>query len=77
VLAEFLQVGSQSKKVSALYESLLLKHGSEFHILLDLPIEEMRKTDQKLAEGIKLLRDGKVTVKAGYDGVFGSVKVFN
>lgn len=75
VLSEVLKSGSQSKKVSALYESILLQCGSEFSILLDTPIEELRKVNSMVADGIQRLREGKVNLQAGYDGVFGTVKV--
>ncbi len=76
ILSEILQVGANSKKVSQYYESLLEKCGPEFNILLDIPIDQMRKTDSRVADGIERLRSGKVKIKSGYDGVFGSIKVF-
>ena len=76
ILSEILQVGVNSKKVSGYYENLLHKCGSEFNILLDIPLDELRKTDKLVADGIERLRSGKVKIKAGYDGVFGSIKVF-
>jgi len=76
ILSEILQVGVNSKKISEYYESLLHKCGSEFNILLDIPIDELQKTDKMVADGIERLRSGKVKIKAGYDGVFGSIKVF-
>ncbi|HEX2958617.1 MAG TPA: endonuclease Q family protein, partial [Chitinispirillaceae bacterium] len=66
VLSEVLKSGSQSKKVSALYESILLQCGSEFSILLDTPIEELRKVNSMVADGIQRLREGKVNLQAGY-----------
>jgi uncharacterized protein (TIGR00375 family) len=76
LLSEILQVGAGSKKVANVYELLLQACGSEFSILLDVPIDEIKKVDQKIAQGIKLLRAGSVSLKAGYDGEFGSVSVF-
>ncbi len=76
ILSEILQVGVNSKKVSQFYEDLLHKCGSEFNILLEIPIDDLRKSDRKVADGIERLRSGKVTIKSGYDGVFGSIKVF-
>jgi uncharacterized protein (TIGR00375 family) len=76
ILSEILQLGVNSKKISEYYENLLHKCGSEFNILLDIPLDELRKTDKLVADGIERLRSGKVKIKAGYDGVFGSIKVF-
>ena len=76
VLAEKLKVNCTSKKVSAAYDLLICKIGPEFSILMDLPLEEIRKVDSLLADGIEKLRLGDVSVMAGYDGVFGDIKVF-
>jgi DNA helicase II / ATP-dependent DNA helicase PcrA len=77
IIAEWLNVREQSKKVSRQYDELLLKFGSEFTILIDVPVEDLVKYDPVLAEGIDNLRKGMVRLEGGYDGVFGSVNVFN
>jgi uncharacterized protein (TIGR00375 family) len=60
------------------YEKLISDFGTEFDILLTKTYEEIEKSaGNKLAEGIKIVRDRKVLVDPGYDGVFGKVKVFN
>jgi uncharacterized protein (TIGR00375 family) len=77
VLSEEYEVGPQSKKITAIYDDLLKQLGSEFSILLDIPVCEIKKKDSKLAAGISNLRNKKVSLTPGYDGVFGSVKVFS
>jgi len=76
ILSEIYGVGHASKKIAAVYEKLISEKGSEFSILLDIPIGELEKTDPKLAAGIDNMRQGRVTLCSGYDGVFGTVKVF-
>ncbi len=50
---------------------------TEFEILLKKPYGEIEKQGgEKLAIAIKTVRERKVVVDPGYDGVFGKVKVF-
>lgn len=77
IIAEVVGVGKNSKKVIGIYQDLISKGGSEFGILLDLSIEELSKiAEPEIVTGIKSVREGKVQISAGYDGVFGTVKVF-
>lgn len=78
IIAESFGFGKQSKKVQAEYESLVSKGGTEFAVLLDIPYDELVKiTLPEVALGIKNVREDKVEPIAGYDGVYGIVKVFN
>lgn len=77
ILSEIHETGAQSKKVTKAYDEIILKAGSEFGLLLDLPLENVKAIDTRLAEGIRRLREKKVSVTAGYDGVFGTVKVLS
>lgn len=77
VLSEVLQVGVSSKKVNQAYESLLENLGSELSILLNIPIEDIKPAGgELLAEGIKRMREGNVTLNPGYDGEYGVIKLF-
>jgi len=77
ILAEVFEVGVQSKRIRKEYLRLIERGGSEFRILLDLSEVEMRSfMDDRLTDGILLVRRGLVQVKPGYDGVYGQVKIF-
>ncbi len=68
--------GSQIKAVRE-YERLTSEFASEFEILLRKTYDEIEESAGKqLAEAIKIVRDRKVYVDPGYDGVFGIVKIF-
>lgn len=59
------------------YEKLISTLGSEFDILLKKSYEEIEKAGgEKLKEAIKVVRERKVYVDPGFDGVFGTVKIF-
>ena len=62
--------------MAAEYESMLGKLGSEFSILRDIPLEDIRRAAGPcVEEGIKRLRSGDVTRIPGYDGEYGTVMI--
>jgi len=78
IIAEAFDLGKSSKRVQTEYFNIIKKAGTEFAALLDLNIEELGKiTDPIIAEGIKRVREGKLFIEPGYDGIYGTVKIFN
>lgn len=66
------------KKVDNQYHEMLSALGSEFSILRELPIEEIKKVSGHLtAEGIRRLREGEVERRPGYDGEYGTIRLFD
>jgi DNA helicase-2/ATP-dependent DNA helicase PcrA len=64
-------------KAQQQYDTLLATLGTEFDILLRKPYEEIEKVaGKKLRDAIEIIRERKVFVDPGYDGVFGTVKIF-
>lgn len=65
-----------SAKARFLQESLSGKYGSEFAVLLDAP-ETALAADcgEKLARAIILNREGRLSVKPGFDGEYGKVEL--
>lgn len=77
VIAETFDVGVGSKKVQEMYERMLTKH-TEFEILLDLPKDEIAEiADSMIAESIIRIREGRVHIEGGYDGVFGKIHIYS
>lgn len=72
-----LGTGAQSKRVQSIYEALLAGLGSEFSILRDAPAEAVGHiAGPAVEEGLRRLRRGAVKREAGYDGVFGTLSLF-
>lgn len=59
------------------YLRLVQALGGEFAVLLDVPLDEVaRHTRPRVVEGLRRVRDGHVTIRPGYDGVFGEIHIF-
>lgn len=65
-----------TKEVMGEYQKLISTFGSEFEVLIKVPIEEIAKVSPKVAEGIQKVRTGKINVIPGFDGEFGQVQIF-
>ena len=77
LIAEVKDMGTASNAVQESYMNILSKLGNEFYILLDCPIADIQRVaGDVLAEGINRMRQGKVEIAAGYDGEFGTIKIF-
>lgn len=69
--------GSSVKALRA-YEDLTSSFGTEFDILMKKSYEEIEtRAGRELKQAIEIVRNRKVFVDPGYDGVFGVVKIFN
>jgi len=78
IIAEALEVGVSAKQVLREYENLIKRFGSEFEVLLKTSKQELElAASPKIAEGIIRVREGRVFVEPGYDGVFGKVRIFS
>lgn len=77
ILSESLGVGKSSKKVGVMYEKMINELGNEFEILLEITESDITQcSSPKIAEAIRRMREGKIKIAGGYDGVYGTVKIF-
>jgi uncharacterized protein (TIGR00375 family) len=77
LLAEILDCGPASGKVARAYNALLARFGSELSILRELPCAALERAEpQLLAEAIRRVRAGAVIRTPGYDGEYGTIRVF-
>jgi len=76
ILAEVLGTQKYSMRVKNEYEKLVHHFGNEIEILLDVKMEDLAKvTLPQIAADIKKMRTGEVEKIAGFDGVYGKIKV--
>jgi PHP family Zn ribbon phosphoesterase len=56
----------------------LLELGKEFDILTTLDLETIREnSSEDMAKAIENVRENKITVIPGYDGIFGEIELLN
>jgi len=74
ILSFLLKTSVATKKIWQEYYKLVNNFESEFDILLEAKKEDLVKfTDEKIADAIIAVREGKVKIKPGYDGVYGEL----
>ncbi|MBI2208517.1 DNA helicase UvrD [Candidatus Woesearchaeota archaeon] len=74
ILSFLLNTAVASKQIWQEYYKLLNSFNSEFNVLMDAKKEDLIKvTDEKIADAIIAVREGKVKIKPGYDGVYGQL----
>lgn len=77
ILSEAIGSGVGSQQVVNSYEQLISKFGSEFAVLLKTNPEEIASLMGKaVSEAIQKVRGGDIFIEPGYDGVFGTVKIW-
>ena len=78
VIAACMGFSPAGKKTAAVYEALLQALGPEFRILRETPIGDIAQAAGPLAaEGGRRLRQGQVELRAGFDGVYGTVTLLS
>ena len=78
IIADTLGQGVGTIGVDKEYKNLIEKFGNEFSVLIDVPRPELEVvTSPEIAEGIIRVREGKVNITPGYDGVYGKIRIFS
>ncbi len=77
IISWALGFGVGTKAVEAEYERLIERGGSEFRILLDASPDELASfVSPNILNGIVRMRQGKVSIIPGHDGVYGKINLF-
>ena len=78
IIATVLGVGSlYTRTVWSVYNRLVERFGDEYSVLIKASNEALSEVvDDKIAEAIVRVREGRVTVVPGYDGVYGRLMIF-
>lgn len=77
IIGEALDLGKNTKGVWQEYEAGLKRFGPELKILTETPEAKLRAGwKPEIAEAISRMRAGQLTIKPGYDGEYGVIKIF-
>ncbi len=78
VIASVLGASSPfTQKVWGIYNELIEKFGNEYTVVMDASKQALTKVvDEKVAEAIIRVREGRAKVIPGYDGVYGKLIIF-
>jgi uncharacterized protein (TIGR00375 family) len=78
IMSEILATGPKSKKVVGAVGRLVSALGPELRILQETPLEDIRRVGgSPLHEAIARLRRGEVIRDAGFDGEYGTIRLFS
>ncbi|HSD98737.1 MAG TPA: endonuclease Q family protein [Patescibacteria group bacterium] len=85
IIAEAISRPVTSPKVKVIFDVLCEKGISEFHVLLHLSLDEISKIvatisspeyAARIRDGIQKVREEHIIIQPGFDGVFGTVKIW-
>jgi uncharacterized protein (TIGR00375 family) len=77
IIAEALGLRVGTKAGDVEYDRLVERGGSEFRILLDATPEELATyVPPRILEGLIRMRQGRVSILPGHDGVYGKITLF-
>lgn len=77
IIADAVSKKKNTKLVDYYYFDLIKKAQNEFNVLLEYPLDVLKGIESKIIQGIERMRQGKVVISPGYDGIYGQVKIFS
>ncbi|MDR1946224.1 MAG: UvrD-helicase domain-containing protein [Desulfovibrio sp.] len=77
ILSEILGCSPKSRRAEEMYADLVRRFGPELHILRAAPQDELARFFPPLGEAVGRMRNGNVRLHGGYDGEYGTVRMFD
>jgi PHP family Zn ribbon phosphoesterase len=76
IIREAFGLGPGATSVEKLYFRFIREMGNEHAILTEVPAAELRRIKpERIARGIERIRESRVRIMPGYDGVYGRVRI--
>ncbi|MDE1834853.1 MAG: DNA helicase UvrD, partial [Candidatus Micrarchaeota archaeon] len=76
VIAYVMKKNTYSPFVKSSYKKLIEKFSTEFNVLIKADIDQIKEADKDLGKAIGSVREGRVNLVPGYDGIFGIIDIF-
>jgi uncharacterized protein (TIGR00375 family) len=78
IIAEAMGIKSRnSKAVQTEYKHIVRHAGPELGVLIDASLEQLEEiTTPEVVEGVRRVRAGELIIEPGFDGQYGTVKIF-
>lgn len=77
ILAQCLDVSPNTKQVFSQYQKLINNFENELNLLINVKIDDIKSlSGPKIAQAIKKVRQQDIYIKPGFDGQFGTVKIW-
>ena len=73
IIASVYDMGVTTKKVQGIWQKLVDNSGSEIDVLIDVPLDDIRRIDENVALAIESFRNGTVDVIPGGGGQYGQI----
>ncbi len=76
LISHSMHKGKYTKAVGETYDLLVKGLSTEFNVLIDASFDQISEiAGEEIAEAVKMMREGKVSITPGYAGVFGKIEI--